>query len=197
MLIGYARDSPHDHTLTIQQDALEKAGCSKIFTDTVSDAKAKPKGLEKALSLLRSGDTLVVWRLDRLGTSIKQLVATMTLLAEQGIGFQSLTDNINTTTRGGNQVFRIFGALGAVMREKTASGRRVARARGRKGGRPKTLTAEEIKVALELYNNEEVSISEICQQLKISKTTLYRYVKPKEQEKPRLSGLIRQLTGRR
>jgi DNA invertase Pin-like site-specific DNA recombinase len=111
MLIGYARDSPHDHTLTIQQDALKKAGCSKIFTGTESSAKTQRKGLDKALSTLRPDDTLVVWKLDRLGSSIKELLATMTLLAEQGIGFKSLTDNIDTITRGGQQVFRIFGAL--------------------------------------------------------------------------------------
>ena len=89
MLVGYARDSPHDLTLAIQHDALETAGCSKIFTDTISGAKSQRKGLEKALSTLRPGDTLVVWRLDRLGTSIKELVATMTFLAEQGLDFKA------------------------------------------------------------------------------------------------------------
>jgi DNA invertase Pin-like site-specific DNA recombinase len=92
MLIGYARDSPHDHTLHLQKAALEKAGCDKIFTDITSEAKAQRKGLEKALSQLRPGDTFVVWKLDRLGMSIKELVSTMMSFAEQGIGFQSLTD---------------------------------------------------------------------------------------------------------
>jgi DNA invertase Pin-like site-specific DNA recombinase len=101
MLIGYTRDSPHDQTLTLQKDALQKAGCSNIFTDIAGGGKVKRKELDKALSLLRPGDTLVVWKLDRLGTSIKELVATMTFLAEQGIGFQSLTDHIDTTTSGG------------------------------------------------------------------------------------------------
>jgi DNA invertase Pin-like site-specific DNA recombinase len=177
MLIGYARDSPHEQTLTIQQKALKTAGCSNIFTDIAGGGKTKHQGLDKALSSLRPGDTLVVWRLDRLGTSIKELVATMTFLAEQGIGFKSLTDNIDTTTRGGTQVFRIFGALRILMRERTKAGLRVVRAKGRKGGRPKTLTPEEVRLLLELYNNKEVSILEICQQLKISRTTLYRYVK--------------------
>jgi DNA invertase Pin-like site-specific DNA recombinase len=197
MLIGYARDSPHDQTLPLQKDALEKAGCSNIFTDIAGGGKGNRKGLDKALSLLRPGDTLVVWKLDRLGTSIKELVATMTFLAEQGIGFQSLTDSIDTTTKGGKQVFRIFGALRTVMREKTTAGRRVARAKGRKGGRPKTLSAEEATLLQELYNNPDISVPEICQQLKISKMTLYRYVKQREPEKPRLSGFIRQLTRRR
>jgi DNA invertase Pin-like site-specific DNA recombinase len=177
MLIGYARDAPHDHTLTIQQEALKKAGCSNIFADIAGGGKTKHKGLDKALSTLRPDDTLVVWKLDRLGSSIKELLATMTFLAEQGIGFKSLTDNIDTTIRGGQQVFRIFGALRAVMREKTKPGLRAARAKGRKGGRPKSLTAEEVKLLQELYNNPDISVPEICEQLKISKTTLYRYVK--------------------
>jgi DNA invertase Pin-like site-specific DNA recombinase len=111
MLIGYARGLPHDQTLTIQQAALEKAGCNEIFTDTLSNAKAKREGLEKVLSTLRPGDTLVVWKLDRLGTSIKDLITTMTHLEERGIGFKSLTDSIDTTAKGGTQVFRIFRAL--------------------------------------------------------------------------------------
>jgi DNA invertase Pin-like site-specific DNA recombinase len=197
MLIGYARDSPHDQTLTIQQDALTKAGCSKIFTDTESSAKAKRKGLEKALSKLRPGDTFVVWKLDRLGTSIKELISTMTFLAEQEIGFKCLMDNIDTTATGGKQVYKTFAALRNVLKEKTKIGRRVARAKGRKGGRPKTLTPEEVTLLQELYNNPDVSVPEICQQLKISKMTLYRYVKQREPEKPRLSGFIRQLTRRR
>jgi DNA invertase Pin-like site-specific DNA recombinase len=197
MLIGYARDSPHDQTLTFQQEALRKAGCSNIFTDTVRGAKAQRKGLDKALATLRPDDTLVVWKLDRLGSSIKELLATMTFLEEQGIGFKSLTDNIDTTIRGGQQIFRIFGALRSVMREKTKPGLRVARAKGRKGGRPKSLTAEEVKLLQELYNNPDISVPEICEQLKISKMTLYRYVKRREPKKPRLRGLFRQLTGRR
>jgi DNA invertase Pin-like site-specific DNA recombinase len=177
MLIGYARDSPHDHTLTLQKDAFQKAGCRHIFTDIAGGGKAKRTGLDKALSLLQPGDTLVVWKLDRLETSIKGLIQTITLLEERRIGVISIIDKIDTTARGGTQFFRIFRALRTVMREKTTTGRQVARARGRKGGRPKTLTPEEVTLLLELYNNKEVSIPEICQQLHISKTTLYRYVK--------------------
>jgi DNA invertase Pin-like site-specific DNA recombinase len=196
MLIGYARDSPHDQTLTIQQKALETAGCGKIFTDIAGGGKAKRKGLDKALSLLRPGDTLVVWKLDRLGTSIKELVATMTFLAERGIGFRSLTDHMDTTTTGGKQVYKTFAALQTVLKEKTTAGRRVARAKGRKGGRPKILTPEEVTLLQELYNNPDVSVPEICQQLKISKMTLYRYVKRRDkQEQPGLKGLVRRLRG--
>ena len=106
MLIGYARGLPHDQTLHLQKDVLEKAGCSKIFTDTISNAITDCNGLDKALAALRLGDTLVAWKLDRLGTSIKELVATMTNLSEQGIGFKSLTDNIDTPARGGNSYTR-------------------------------------------------------------------------------------------
>ena len=105
MLIGYARISTHDQTLALQKDALEKAGCEKIFTDTVSGTKAERKGLSEALSQLRSGDTLVVWRLDRLGRSLRHLIDTITKLADRGVGFKSLTENIDTTTSGGKLVF--------------------------------------------------------------------------------------------
>ncbi len=117
----------------------------------------------------------------------------MTYLSERGIGFKSLTDNIDTTARGGMQVFRIFGALQTVMREKTTAGRRIARAKGRKSGRPKSLTPEEITLLQELYANPNISVLEICEQLQISKMTLYRYVKPKEKHQPSLSGFVRRL----
>jgi DNA invertase Pin-like site-specific DNA recombinase len=111
MFIGYARVSTHDQTLALQQDALEKAGCNKIFTDTASGAKTERIGLEDALNYVRKGDTLVVWRLDRLGRSLPHLIATMTALEERGIGFKSLTENIDTTTSGGKLIIHIFGAL--------------------------------------------------------------------------------------
>jgi DNA invertase Pin-like site-specific DNA recombinase len=111
MLIGYARVSTHEQTLNLQQDALQKAGCNKIFTDTASGAKTQRIGLEEALNYVRKGDTLVVWRLDRLGRSLPHLIATMTALENRGIGFKSLTENIDTTTSGGKLIFHIFGAL--------------------------------------------------------------------------------------
>jgi DNA invertase Pin-like site-specific DNA recombinase len=104
MLIGYARVSTHEQTLNLQQDALQKAGCTRIFTDTASGAKAERKGLEEALHYVRKGDTFVVWRLDRLGRSLPHLIVTMTNLEERGIGFKSLTKNINTTTSGGKLI---------------------------------------------------------------------------------------------
>jgi DNA invertase Pin-like site-specific DNA recombinase len=195
MFIGYARISSPDQTLMQQKEALQKAGCSTIFTDIAGGGKAKHTGLDKALSSLRPDDTFVVWRLDRLGTSIKELLTTMTFLAEQGIGFKSLSEHIDTTARGGKQVFQIVGALRTAMKEKTKAGLTVARAKGRKGGRPKTLTAQEVKQLQELYTNKENSIPEICQKLHISKSTLYRYLKPKEKQPPRLQGLVHRLRG--
>ena len=108
MLIGYARVSTHEQTLALQQDALEEAGCERVFTDTASGAKAERRGLEEALDFVRSGDTLVVWRLDRLGRSLQHLIAVMTRLQERGIGFRSLTEQIDTTTSGGKLIFHVF-----------------------------------------------------------------------------------------
>jgi DNA invertase Pin-like site-specific DNA recombinase len=184
MLIGYARVSTQDQTLNLQKDALAKAGGTRIFTDTASGAKAERKGLEEALSYLRAGDTLVVWRLDRLGRSLRDLIATITLLEERGIGFKSLTENIDTTTSGGKLIFHIFGALAEfernLIRERTQAGLLAARARGRTGGRPKALRDRRLSIAQALYNNKQNSIADICQTLKISKATLYRYIKTGE-----------------
>jgi DNA invertase Pin-like site-specific DNA recombinase len=180
MLIGYARVSTHDQTLALQQDTLTKAGCTKIFTDTASGAKTERKGLEQALSYVRKGDTLVVWRLDRLGRSLPHLIATMTDLEERGIGFKSLTENIDTTTSGGKLIFHIFGALAEfernLIRERTNAGLTAARARGKRGGRPHALTAKQLSIARDLYEKYH-PIQEILQTLKISKATLYRSIK--------------------
>jgi DNA invertase Pin-like site-specific DNA recombinase len=186
MLIGYARVSTHDQTLNLQQDALQKAGCTKIFTDTASGAKTERKGLEEALNYVRKGDTLVVWRLDRLGRSLPHLITTMTDLEERGIGFKSLTENIDTTTSGGKLIFHIFGALAEfernLIRERTNAGLTAARERGRIGGRPKALTPRQIPIAQSLYDDPKNSIAEICRTLKISKTTLYRSIKTWERD---------------
>jgi DNA invertase Pin-like site-specific DNA recombinase len=181
MLIGYARVSTYEQTLNLQQDALRKAECSKIFTDTASGAKTERKGLEQALNYVRKGDTLVVWRLDRLGRSLPHLISTMTDLEERGIGFKSLTENIDTTTSGGKLIFHIFGALAEfernLIRERTNAGLIAARARGRIGGRPKALTGRRLSIAQSLYDDPKNSIQEICRTLKISKVTLYRSIK--------------------
>ena len=181
MFIGYARVSTHDQTLALQQDALNKAGCKKIFTDTVSGVKAERRGLQDALAYVRAGDTLVVWRLDRLGRSLKDLIEKLTELHNRKIGFKSLTENIDTTTSGGKLIFHIFGALAEFERdlimERTQAGLEAARARGQRGGRPKALTEKKIAMARALYADKRHSINEICKTLNISKTSLYRYLK--------------------
>ena len=185
MLIGYARVSTHDQTLALQQDALQQAGCSKIFTDTASGVKAERKGLDEALAYVRKGDTLVVWRLDRLGRSLPHLITTMTALEGQGIGFKSLTENIDTTTSGGKLIFHIFGALAEfernLIRERTTAGLMTARTRGRLGGRPKALTGKQLSIAQDLYDKRH-PIAEICRTLKVSKATLYRALKTGERD---------------
>src|SRR5438477_10853059 len=181
MLIGYARVSTSDQTLNLQKDALEKIGCSKIFTDTISGATTERHGLDAAMSYIREGDTLVVWRLDRLGRSLKHLIETITDLNNRKIGFKSITENIDTTTSGGKLIFHIFGALAEferdIIRERTNAGLQAARARGRKGGRPKALTGKKTAMAQALYNDKNNTVDEICKTLNISRATLYRYIK--------------------
>jgi DNA invertase Pin-like site-specific DNA recombinase len=181
MLIGYARVSTQDQTLNLQQDALEKAGCIKIYTDTASGAKAERTGLEEALNYVRAGDTLVVWRLDRLGRSLKDLIEKLTGLHTRNIGFKSLTESIDTTTPGGKLIFHMFGALAEferdLMKERTNAGLQAARARGRKGGRPKVLSEKKVGMARILFADKNNSIDDICKTLTIGRTTLYRYLK--------------------
>jgi DNA invertase Pin-like site-specific DNA recombinase len=171
MLIGYARVSTDDQKLNLQQDALRIAGCEQIFEDYLSGARAiRP----------RSGDTLVVWRLDRLGRSLKDLIQLTETLKQKSIGLQSLQESINTTTSSGQLIFHLFGALAEfernLIRERTNAGLTAARARGRLGGRPKALDPNKRQLAVKLYNDRQHSIDEICQMMGISKPTLYNYV---------------------
>jgi DNA invertase Pin-like site-specific DNA recombinase len=183
MLIGYARVSTQEQTLALQQDALKTIGCERIFTDTASGTKTDRPGLDQALRFVRAGDTLVVWRLDRLGRSLKHLIETISQLQERGIGFKSIQENIDTTTSGGKLIFHVFGALAEferdLIRERTRAGLAAARARGRKGGRPRAVALNDPKkVALvrTLYNDKSNSIADICKALHISRSTLYRYI---------------------
>src|SRR3954447_19511981 len=158
MLIGYARVSTNDQTLDLQKDALTKAGCGKIFTDTVSGSTTERKGLDQALTKLRAGDTLTVWRLDRLGRSLPHLIETIASLEKEGVGFKSVTENIDTTSSGGKLIFHIFGALAEFERnlisERTIAGLVAARAGGRKGGRPKLdPTKQKSQLARTLYQD--------------------------------------------
>jgi DNA invertase Pin-like site-specific DNA recombinase len=184
MLVGYARVSTTDQTLALQQDALTAVGCTKIFTDTASGAQAERKGLTEALSYVRPGDSLVVWKLDRLGRSLKDLISRIAELNDRGIGFKSLTEQIDTTTSGGKLIFHIFGALAEferdIIKERTNAGLAAARIRGKRGGRPKALSSEKIKLARKLYADTSTSVAEICKMLGISRHTLQRYVKETE-----------------
>jgi DNA invertase Pin-like site-specific DNA recombinase len=186
MLIGYARVSKNEQNLDLQRDALLKAGCTEknIFTDKITGTKTERKGLDAALTHLREGDTLVVWRLDRLGRSLKHLIDTVTKLQQQNIAFQSITENINTATATGQLVFHIFGALAEfernLIRERTLAGLEAARTRGRLGGRPElTETSSKVAMAKKLYADKTNQIIDICETLHISRATLYRYIKVK------------------
>src|SRR3712207_3967728 len=181
MLIGYARISTLEQTLALQQDALTAAGCERLYTDTASGARTDRPGLEQALSNLRPGDTLVVWRLDRLGRSLEHLIATIRHLEQQGIHFRSLQEQLDTATSGGKLVFHVFGALAEferdLIRERTKAGLEAARARGRRGGRPRKLTSKKIEQLRTLAADKRNSVMEICQTLRISRKTFYRYLK--------------------
>ena len=182
MEIGYARVSTGEQTLDLQLDALTKAGCGKIYQETASGAKADRPVLEEVLSYIRGGDTLVVWRLDRLGRSLGHLIETVSALAERGIGFKSLTEQIDTTTSSGKLIFHVFGALAEferdLIRERTQAGLAAARARGRLGGRPKKLTdAKQLALARTLYDSGQSDVGTICRTLGISRATLYRALK--------------------
>src|SRR4051812_417476 len=183
MLVGYARVSTTDQTLDLQHDALTKAGCTKIFTDTASGAQTERTGLSEALAYVREGDTIVVWKLDRLGRSLKDLIERIRELNDRKIGFRSLTENIDTTTSGGKLIFHIFGALAEferdITRERTNAGLAAARVRGKLGGRPPALSPVKIKLARRLYADTSTSVAEICKMLGISRHTLQRYVKRK------------------
>ena len=186
MLIGYARVSTQDQTLALQRDALAKAGCERVFTDTASGSLAERRGLEEALEFARPGDTLVVWRLDRLGRSLRHLIDAITHVQDKGIGFKSLTEAIDTTTGGGKLVFHVFAALAEferdIIRERTHAGLTAVRARGRNGGRPKAAAladAKKVAVAQSLYDDKSLSIGEICKTLRVSRSTLYRHVRAK------------------
>ena len=179
-LIGYARVSTAEQDTALQTDALRKVGCDKIFEDTASGAKAERPGLAAALAYVREGDTLVVWRLDRLGRSLPHLIETIGALEARGVGFRSLTEAIDTTTSGGRLIFHVFGALGQferdLIRERTKAGLTAAAARGRKGGRKPVVTAEKLQRAREHLANG-LTVREAAARLKVGKTALYAALK--------------------
>ena len=178
-MIGYARVSTQDQNLELQSEALSKAGCKKVFTDKISGAQAQRPGLNKALELLREGDALVVWKLDRLGRSVKNLVDLVSALAQQGVHFKSLTDSIDTTTASGRFFFHVMASLAEMEREltveRTRAGLEVARQLGRKGGRKRQMTDSKIKSARKLLA-DGVPPRDVADNLGVSVPTLYRWL---------------------
>jgi len=181
MLFGYARVSTADQNLNLQKDALKAAGCRRIFSDVASGAKAKRPGLDDVLEHCQPGDTLVVWKLDRLGRSLSHLVETVKDLVDRGVGFQSLQEKIDTTTSGGKLIFHIFASLAEferdIIRERTNAGLSAARARGRKGGRPKGVDEKKKQAALALKKDLSHSVRDICKIVGISRNTYYKYTR--------------------
>lgn len=181
MKVGYARVSTADQHLDMQNDALKKAGCEELYQDVVSGAKAKRPGLDSLLEYVREGDIVVVWKLDRLGRSVQHLIELIQLLDEKKVGFQSIQENIDTTTSGGKLIFHMFSALAEferdLIRERTQAGLKAARARGRLGGRPPLLDKRQVDRMMELYNEGKSTVEEIRKIFNISRPSFYNYLK--------------------
>jgi len=180
MLIGYARVSTLDQDPEMQVDALRKAGCEKIFVERASGAKRDRPELMAAIEYARPEDTIVVWKLDRLARSLKQLIETVERLEDRGIGFRSLTETIDTTTPGGRLVFTIFAGLAeferAIIRERTVAGLEAARSRGRVGGRPRSVSDDDLAAAKALLKDPEITVKKVAERIGCSEATLYRYL---------------------
>ncbi|HAT3881873.1 TPA: recombinase family protein [Legionella pneumophila] len=180
MLIGYARVSTDDQNLHLQHDELKKAGCEKFFDDKITGSKIERPGLDAAIDYAREGDVIIVWRLDRLSRSLKDLIQVVSDLESKGIGLKSIHESIDTTSSSGKLIFHIFGALAEfernLIRERTHAGLKAARARGKMGGRPKKLNNEKATLAQELYNEKTRTIKQICELVGVSKPTLYKYL---------------------
>lgn len=181
MIYGYARVSTGDQTTDLQKDALVKAGCDRIFTDVASGAKTHRPELDHMLDLLREDDTVVVWKLDRLGRSMQNLVDLMATFDGRGVQFRSLTEAIDTSNPGGTLVFNIFGSLAQferdLIRERTRAGLAAALARGRKGGRPAKLDEKQVREVRRLYESKSVTVNQIAAMMDVGRSTIYRCVK--------------------
>lgn len=177
--IGYARVSTDDQRLDMQRDALQAAGCTTIYEDMASGRDAKRPELGHCLKALRAGDTLVVWRLDRLGRSLQDLVRIITDLEGQGVGFESLTEKIETGTATGKLQFHVFAALAeferGMIRERTYAGLAAARARGRQGGRPSKLNDKQVRTIKALLKDPSMRVAEVAREYGVSRTTLYKH----------------------
>lgn len=181
MLIGYARVSTADQNLDLQNDELLKIGCERLFSDKMTGARADRAGLAEAVSHLRPGDTLVVWKLDRLGRTVRQLVEFVAALKARGVEFRSLTDGIDTSTPAGRFFFHMMAALAEMerdlTRERTMAGLAAARKRGRLGGRPPKLSLRQIDHAKRLMRDPETTVGDIASSLGVARSTLYRAIK--------------------
>jgi DNA invertase Pin-like site-specific DNA recombinase len=181
-LLGYARVSTAEQNADLQTDELTAAGCWRVYVDHASGALDRRPQLDRVLEDLRPGDTLVVWRLDRLGRSLRHLIDTVTALDARDVGFRSLRESIDTTTPGGRLVFHVFAALAQCERElardRTLAGLAAARARGRLGGRPSKLTPDQVREARRLYDDSELTVEQIGKVLGVSRTTIYRALGP-------------------
>src|SRR5215470_14557419 len=180
MLVGYARVSTQDQDLSLQLDALQAVGCDKVFMEKASGAQRDRPQLQAALEYMRDQDTLVVWKLDRLARSLKQLIETVEDLGARGIGLRSLTESLDTTTSGGRLVFHLFAALAeferSIIRERTLSGLQAARRRGRTGGRPPALTHPDLAEARALLRDPEITVTQVAKRLGVAPSTLYRHL---------------------
>jgi DNA invertase Pin-like site-specific DNA recombinase len=178
--IGYARVSTLDQSVALQEAALSEAGCERIYTEQISGAVTDRPELREALEYARSGDTLIVWKLDRLARSMKQLIETVEKLRLRGIGFRSLTESIDTTTAQGVLVFHMFSALAeferALIRERTRAGLKAAKRLGRTGGRPQKLTEDDLGIARTLLANPDITVADVADRVGVSPATLYRYL---------------------
>ncbi len=177
-LLGYARVSTTEQNADLQRDALTGAGCWKVFTDHVTGTRERRPELDRLLEQVRPGDTLVVWRLDRLGRSLRHLIDVATDLGERGVGFRSLTENIDTTTAGGRLIFHVLGALAEFERElileRSRAGTAAARARGRVGGRPTVMTPDKAVAARRMYDQRELTVQQIADVLGVGRSSVYR-----------------------
>jgi DNA invertase Pin-like site-specific DNA recombinase len=180
MLVGYARVSTREQNQALQLDALQAAGCARVYTEKASGAQRERPELKAALDYAREGDTLVVWKLDRLARSIRQLIETVEDLEQRKIGLRSLTEAIDTTTPGGRLVFHVFAALAeferSVIRERTTAGLEAARARGRRGGRPRSLNEGDLAAAKAMLRDPSITVEEVARRLGVGPATLYRHL---------------------
>ena len=181
MHIGYARVSTEEQGTALQRDALLAAGCERLFEETASGARVDRVQLQAAIEFARHGDTIVVWKLDRLARSLSQLIQTVEALEARDIGIRSLTETIDSASAGGKLIFHIFGALAeferAVIRERTRERLLAARRRGRVGGRPRALSARDIAVARTLLADASIPVTEIARRLNVSAATFYRHLR--------------------